>query len=165
MVSLHPGCPASRLQFPPLPGWRLLRDAWLELWATGPLDLWVLHFCASDRERGSCFNQPCPFSAPVRLTIHSHLLDTSEELSSTLWKGKKQKWKKSETVLFQALNSMALASLSSHDTTLPPSSLFLGVSLNLFLFFFLFSFYLLSLTASSFPWLPSCPNVLAFSLC
>lgn len=143
VVSLHPGCPAARLQFPPLPSWRLLRDAWLELWATGPLDLWVLHFCALDTERGSSFTQPCPFLAPVSLTLHSHLLDTSEELSSALWKGKKPKGKKSETPLFHALNSMALASLRSHDTALPPSSLFLGVSLNLFFMFF----FLLSLTA------------------
>lgn len=118
--------------WPPLPGWRLLRDAWLELWATGPLNLRVLHFGALARVRGSCFTQPSPFSAPVRLSIDSHLLDTTEELSSALWKGKKQKRKKSETVFFQALNSMALAFLSSHDTTLLASSLFLAFSLNLF---------------------------------
>jgi len=51
MVSFYCRCSVSCLQFPLLPGWRLLRDAWLELWATGPLDLWVLHFCALDRVR------------------------------------------------------------------------------------------------------------------
>lgn len=50
----------------------LLGEVWLELWATGPLDLWGLCFCALARERASCFAQPCPTSSHNPLPPAQH---------------------------------------------------------------------------------------------
>lgn len=133
-------------------------------WSSGPLGLWTSESSTSVRrieKEGAALPSPA-HSWPQSASPYTPTCSIPQKSFQVLfWKGKKQKGKKSETVLFQALNSMALASLSSHGTTLPPSSLFLGVSLNLFFCVFFFFFYLLSRTA--FHWMSSCPMPLAFS--
>lgn len=134
-------------------------------WSSGPMGLWTSESSTSVRrieKEGAALPSPA-HSWPQSASPYTPTCSIPQKSFQVLfWKGKKQKGKKSETVLFQALNSMALASLSSHGTTLPPSSLFLGVSLNLFFcVFFFFFFYLLSRTA--FHWMSSCPMPLAFS--
>lgn len=116
-------------------------------WAFGPLSPPLL--CIGGR--GSYFYPALPILGP---SLPHQTLPTctlpQKSFQVLFEREKRQKGKKSETVLFQTLNSMALASLSSHDSTLRPSSLVLGFSLNLFFcVFFPFSLYLLLLTVLS----------------
>ena len=128
---------------------RLLRDAWLELWATGPLGHWTsesstsAHWMEKEWAAFAALSILGPSSPHHTLPLAQYL---RRAFKCSLKGGeKKQKGKKSETVLFLALNSMALASLTSHDTTLWLSSQFLGVSLHFFFIsfpsFFLFSLF------------------------
>lgn len=123
-------------------------------WSSGPLGLWTsesftwVHWI---EKQGAALPSPA-HSWPQSASPYTPTCSIPQKSFQVLFeRGKKQKGKKSETVLFQALNSMALASLSSQDTTLPPSSLFLGVSLNLFFSFSLLSHCIFSLLQ---PYLP-----------
>lgn len=108
-------------------------------WSSGPLGLWTSEVSASVHwieKEGAALPSP----APLPLTIQFHLLSTPEELSSALWNGETQKGKKkSEPVLFQAFNSMALSSRNSLDTTLLLTSLFLVCFAQFIFFYFLYS--------------------------
>lgn len=139
VVSLHPGSQpnASNFHFCPLKAPQRRLAGALGHWAFGPPSLPLL--CVGQRKRELLY-PALPILGP---SLPHHPLPPARYLrrafKCSLKGKKKQKGKKSETVLFQALNSMALASLSSHDTTLLLSSLFLGVSLNLFFYFFFIS--------------------------
>ena len=114
-------------------------------WSSGPLGLWTSGplspplLCFGLKKEGTAFSSPA-HPRPQSASPYTRTCSIPQKSFQVLFE-KKQRGKKSETVLFQALNSMALASLCSHDTTLPPSALFLGVSIYFSVFF---SFYLLS---------------------
>lgn len=94
-------------------------------WSSGPLCLWTSESYTSvswAEKEGAALLSPAHFQPQSALT-YTPTCSIPQKSFQVLFErgGKKQKGKKSETVLFQALNSMALASFSSHDTTLLPS--------------------------------------------